>query len=163
MAAEFTTKTQIDALNAKIAAKLNTLSGRIGSLASLATTDKASVVAAINELQALAAAAAAINDSATNTTTAWSGSKVSAMLTSLKSEILGGASAAYDTLAEIQALMAADDTETSGILTALGNRLRFDAAQTLTAPQQAQALSNLAITVSSTDFAATLDAATSGI
>lgn len=37
--------------------------------------------------------------------------------------LLGGAAAAYDTFVELQALMQADDTETAGIITSLGEKL----------------------------------------
>jgi hypothetical protein len=163
MAVEFTTKAQLDALNAKIAAKLNTLASRIGSLTSLTTTAKGSLVAAINELQGLLASAALINDAAANTTTAWSGSKVTSALAALKTEILGGAGGAYDTLKELQDLITADASGMTALTTAIGNRLQFDTTQTLTGPQQTQLLANAGITVSVTDLAAALEAATTGI
>jgi len=65
-----------------------------------------------------------------------------AAILALKNEILGGASAAYDTLGELQALMAADDTEATGFTTALGLRVAVT-AQTFTAPQQTFARNNI--------------------
>jgi hypothetical protein len=57
--------------------------------------------------------------------------------------VLGGVGAAYDTLLEIQQAMAADESTVQGVLTALGKRVRVDAAQTLTAGEQAQARTNI--------------------
>lgn len=46
-----------------------------------------------------------------------------AYVTSKITALLGGASAAYDTFIELQALMEADNTETAGIITSLGEKL----------------------------------------
>lgn len=58
--------------------------------------------------------------------------------------IVGPASSAYDTLAELQAAVQADDSAIAGILTALGKRVRVDASQTFTADETAQARANIA-------------------
>lgn len=153
-ATDFVTEAQIDALAAAIATSVNARKSDAGTLASLATTAKSSLVAAINEVQASAGAGgASIADGSTATTTTWSSTKIVDAIAAAVSGLLGGAASAYDTLGEIQTLMASDDTETSGILTALGNRLRFDAAQTLTSPQKAQALANLGVVTSASNFA----------
>ena len=159
-ASDFVTEGLLDALSAAIAGRHNTLKGNVGDKTALATTVKTSLVAAINELHAAVASATGINDGATGTGSTWSSQKIADTVAAAVTSILGSASAAYDTLGEVQALMAADDTETTGILTALGNRLRFDAAQTLTAPQKAQALANLGIVVSTANFASAFNAAT---
>lgn len=102
-------------------------------------------IAKTSGLQAALDAKAVIADaSATSaTTTTYSASKINSQITALETKLTNGASTAFDTFAELQALMQADDTETAGIVTALGLRLRFDAAQTLTAPQKAQGKANL--------------------
>jgi hypothetical protein len=135
--------TQIAALVTRVGTEFKAVRAVIGNLANLTTTAKGDVVSAINEIKAAVASASGINDGATSTTTAYSSQKVTDLIAASKTSILGTASAAYDTLKEIQDLMVADDTETTGILTSLGNRLRFDAAQTLTSPQKVQALANL--------------------
>ena len=61
----------------------------------------------------------------------------------LKAELIGGASSAYDTLGEIQAALQADATATEGILSSLAKRVRVDAVQTFTAPEQAQGRANI--------------------
>jgi hypothetical protein len=90
-----------------------------------------------------AATAALIDDTAQAATTTYSSQMVDAQIAGAKDEILGGAGAAVDTLGELQALMEADDTQTTGILDALGKRVRVDEAQPFTAPQQAQARTNI--------------------
>ena len=61
-ATDLVTEQQLDTLNAALAAAHNTLKGIIGSLASMTTTDKSSIVAAIIELQSeIAAASGATN------------------------------------------------------------------------------------------------------
>jgi hypothetical protein len=76
-----------------------------GNLASLTTTDKSSLVAAINELKAAVLSAVAIDDSQIATTSTYSSNKIVSLLDALKADILGGADAAYDTLVEIQQLL----------------------------------------------------------
>ncbi|WP_336810939.1 hypothetical protein [Bosea sp. MMO-172] len=57
--------------------------------------------------------------------------------------LVNSAPGALDTIGELAAALLNDPNAISGILTALGNRLRFDAAQALTGPQLAQVLANL--------------------
>ena len=74
------------------------------------------------------------------------------LLDALKTEILGGADAAYDTLVEIQQLLQNGTSGLDALLAAINNRVRFDAAQTLTVAEQLQARTNIgAVAVS--DFA----------
>lgn len=85
-----------------------------------------------------------IDDTTPGGATTFSSSETAARIQAAKDEILGGAGAAYDTLAELQALFEADDTQTAGILDALGLRVRVDAAQPFDSTQQSQARSNIA-------------------
>lgn len=164
---DLVTESLLDAALAAVATRYNAMKGNVGTLASLTTTDKSNLVAAINELKTTVdglSGGSEISDGVTDSTHTWSSTKINSEIVSAKaavvSQILGSASAAYDTLGELQALMAADDTETTGILTALGYRLRFDAAQTLDSTQKAQALANIGLARSTSDFAATFNAAT---
>jgi hypothetical protein len=67
--------------------------------------------------------------------------------------------AAYDTLQEIEAKLGSDDTALANLLTAVGNRVSFADAQSLTAAQQLQACTNLGLGDPTTDFAAAYTAA----
>ena len=57
--------------------------------------------------------------------------------------ITGNAPAALDTLAEIAEQLGNDQTQINNLLDQIGNRVRFDAAQALTSPQQTQARDNI--------------------
>lgn len=125
-----------------------------GDLTALSTTAKSNLVAAINEVYAMAQSAAgggvAINDAAGDgvTTQTWSADKIGdsilASINSLRTELTNGASAALDTFGEIATQLAADETAAAALSTAVSNRVRYDAAQTLTGTQQTQARSNIA-------------------
>lgn len=136
-------QTRLTALAQAIAADIKALYANQGTLANLTTTQKSNLVGAINEVLAAVATATQIDDSTASTSKTYSSSKVVALLAALKAEILGGASAAYDTLKEIQDILASDDTAISGLLTAVGNRVRFDAAQSLTGTQMQTARDNI--------------------
>ena len=134
-----------------IGADVKSIRAAAGPLSSLNTTDKASLVAAINELQALVAgsAGATINDIAGDgaTTVTWSANKIfdtiEAAKTAVKSDLTNGAGAALDTLNELAAALGNDPNFSATLATQIANRVRFDAAQTLTAPQQTQARANI--------------------
>ncbi|AOS78309.1 MULTISPECIES: hypothetical protein [Hydrogenophaga] len=157
--------TRIESLVIRVAQEFNDVRAKTGNLANLTTTDKSNLVAAINELQAAVAASGAIDDAQITTTTTYSSSKIVALLDALKAEILGGADAAYDTLVEIQQLLQNGTSGLDALLAAVNNRVRFDAAQTLTAPEQAQARNNIGAVAASdvgdtdTDFVAVFEGA----
>lgn len=123
------------------------LNGNAADLTSLTTTAKTNLVAAVNELKAEIAALGSgvtLNDASVSSGAAWSSQKISDELDLLKDEILGpGVSAALDTLKELGDALAANDGDIATITTALANRVRFDAAQTLDAAQQLQARQNI--------------------
>ena len=129
-------------------------------LSALTTTQKASLVAAINELKTALDALGTpitISDSASSTTQVWSSSKVSSEITAAKNALTSGAAAALDTLSELAAALGNDANFASTITTALGYRLRFDAVQTLTTEQKTQACANLGIGEPDTDFVTTFN------
>ena len=147
--------TRIESLVIRVAQEFNDVRAKAGNLANLTTTDKSNLVAAINELKAAVVSSAVIDDAHVAATTTYSSNKIVSLLDALKTEILGGADAAYDTLVEIQQLLQNGTSGLDALLAAVNNRVRFDAAQTLTAPEQAQARSNIgavaAIDVGDTD------------
>jgi capsid protein len=158
-------QTRIESLVIRIAQEFNTLNGKTGTLASLTTTDKSSLVAAINELQSAVLSGTGIDDANVALTTTYSSSKIVTLLDTLKAEILGGADAAYDTLVEIQQLLQDGTSGLDALLAAVNNRVRFDAAQTLTVIEQQQARENIgaialaAIGDADTDFVAVFEGA----
>lgn len=148
-----TIETRIIALAEAIGADIKALKSADGTLGSLTTTAKNNLVAAINEVRAIAVAAsgggggAIINDASTTTTEAWSASKIQAMITAsaaaTKSDLINGAGAALDTLQELAAALGNDPNYAATIAAQIANRVRFDASQTLTAPQKTQVLANI--------------------
>jgi capsid protein len=160
---------RVESLVLRLAAEFKTIHGHIGTLANLSTLDKTNLVSAINELRSqitTLSGATFINDvNAAATGTTFSASKITALLDALKADLLGGADAAFDTLKELQTAILSDQTGISALLAAVDKRVRFDAAQALTAPEQLQARQNMGAVASSdigntnTDFVAIFDAA----
>jgi capsid protein len=152
--------TRIESLVLRVAQEFNDVRAKTGNLASLTTTDKSSLVAAINELKAAVVASGSIDDTQVATTSTYSSSKIVTLLDTLKAEILGGADAAFDTLLEIQQLLQDGTSGLDALLAAVHHRVRFDAAQSLTAAEAAQARSNIGAVAASdvgdtdTDFVA---------
>ena len=158
-------QTQIHSLVIRVADEFKTLYSKIGNLSSLSTTDKSTLVAAINELKAAIATVAVIDDlTPGSTTTTFSASKIVTLLDALRTQILGGADAAYDTLLELQQALQNDQTGIAALTAAIDKRVRFDAVQTLTAPEQLQTRTNIGAVASidigdtTTDFVAIFEA-----
>lgn len=143
-------ETRIVALAQAMGTDVKTLTAAQGSLSALNTTTKTSLVAAINELLTLiGSAGASIDDGAGNGSTAvtWSADKIydsiEAAKTAVKNDLVNGAAAALDTLNELAAALNNDPSFATTISGEIANRVRFDAAQTLTSPQQTQARANI--------------------
>lgn len=145
-------ETRLRDLATRIATECKSLrllvNGNSADLSALTTTAKSNLVAALNEVKAIADAAsssggAQIDDAATSLTTVWSSSKVSSEVTSAISALTSGAPGALNTLDELAAALGDDANFASTITTALSNRVRVDVAQGLTLPQQAQARTNI--------------------
>lgn len=155
--------TRLQALAQAVATDIKTLTANQGNLAALTTTAKGSLVAAINELQAALSSAggAGIDDAATtgDTDSTWSANKIIAELGNLRTGLLNGVDPAFDTLQELAAELGDQDSAISNLLTAVGNRIRYDASQTLTGPQQLQACQNIGVGNPETDLVAAYTAA----
>ena len=161
-----TTESRLIALAQAIGADIKTLTAAQGSLSALSTTSKASLVAAINELVAASSGAGAeINDAAGNgdTTVTWSADKIYDSIEAAKAAVVNslvnGAAATLDTLQELANALGNDPNFAATIATSIAARVRYDAAQTLTAPQQAQACANIGIGNPDADFVASYAAA----
>lgn len=156
--------TQLIAMAEAFGADIKAAALARGDLTALSTTAKASLVAAINELYTLlGSSGAVIDDNGTGTGVAWSASKILAMLDAAKAEvqssILGGASAAYDTLLEIENLVSSNTSTGAALADAVAKRVRFDAPQTLTVAEKLQACQNIGVGDPATDFVAAYNAA----
>lgn len=104
------------------------INGNAADLSALSTTAKADLVAAINEVFAMAQAAtggsdgAVISDTTTTTTTTWSSSKSQAQIDAAISNILGAAPTALDTLKEIGDALNNDANFAATVTTQLGTK-----------------------------------------
>lgn len=162
-------QSRIESLVLRLAAEFKTIYGQVGTLANLSTTDKINLVAAINELRAQIATlegATLIDDAnSASLATTFSASKITGLLDALKADLLGGADAAFDTLKELQTAIQQDQSGIAALLAAVDARVRFDAAQALTAVEQAQARDNIgaiaaaAVGNTETDFVAIFETA----
>lgn len=144
-----------------IGADIGDINARIGTMSSLTTTEKANLVGALNEVRAklltvesTANGAAKINDASASSSSTYSSSKIVSEITSQISALVDGAPATFDTLKEIADYISSDQSAMGALTTAINNRVRFDAAQTLTEPQQAQACANIGVGDPATDFVA---------
>ena len=157
--------TRIESLVIRVAQEFKNVRATAGNIANLSTTDKSSLVAAINELKAEVLLATAIDDNHIDTSTTDSSNKIVSLLDAIKADILGGADAAYDTLVEIQQLLQNGTTGLDALLAAVNLRVRFDEAQTLTAAEQLQARTNIGAVAAAdvgntdTDFVVVFDGA----
>ena len=159
-------ETQIIALAQAIGADIKDVRTKQGDLTSLTTTAKSNLVLAINEIQAaLGGAGAQINDTAGNgdVGVTWSADKIfetiEAAKLAVKDDLIAGAGAALDTLNELADALGNDPTFAATMATELSNRVRYDAAQTLSAAQKTQACNNIGVGEPETDFVAVFNLA----
>ena len=138
---------------------------KIGS-ANLTTTEKTTLIGAINELDAAVKAndgditaiqtaltalqttvSGLIDDTAASTTKVYSSSKVDSQITAakqaVKNDLLGGAGEAYDTLKELADLIETNKTAIEALQTIAAGHVKYNAAQSLTDEQKAQARTNI--------------------
>ena len=166
---------QINDLAIRVGKECKLIYAKIGKSA-LTTTEKATLIGAINELDAavksndgdistinsaLTALQTKLNgiidDTSASTTKVYSSSKVESKITAAKQEVkndlLGGAGAAYDTLKELADLIDTNKTAIEALQTIAAGHVKYDAAQVLTNEQKAQARTNIgAVAASEINF-----------
>ena len=114
----------------------NTLKSNQGDLLQLTTTQKSSLVAALNEINASISSRPSISDTTTTTTNTWSATKISAEITKAINNLINGADASSDTLKEL-----AD--KITGLAQADNGLVSTKVAQSFTAPEKLQARNNI--------------------
>jgi hypothetical protein len=152
-----TLEARVLALAQAIGTDIKALKTNEGSLAALSTTSKTNLVEAINEIFTMAQnAGVQINDAAptSSTTVAYSPQRIASMINDAISNIVGGAASAYDTFIELQNILQADDTAIAGLVTSVGNKVSFNASQSLSAAQMAFACANIGVGNYDRDFVA---------
>lgn len=177
-------KERIIILAQGIAEDIQTLLAQDGQLASLNTTDKTSLVAAINEVLANASVGALlaasnlsdVADAGTARTNldVLSNAEVTALIAAVTLASLGGlteaevdaraqavlaanigtAPALLDSIQEIAAELEADNTAFAALTTTVSNKVAFNMVQTLTTAEQLQACQNIGVGDPDHDFLA---------
>lgn len=142
--------TNLSSLVTAIGTDIKTLLAQDGKLSELTTKQKASLVVAINEVDAAVKAIdvkSIIDDGATDATHAWSAQKVAAEIltktNAVKDALLNGAGEAYDTLKELADLITTNKDAITALQEIAGKHVRFDQDQELTPEQKTQALKNI--------------------
>ena len=138
---------------------INNLSVHQSTLTALTTTDKTSLVKAINELKSSIDNATSINDTGTSTSATWSSDKINTSINNAVSALVDGAGTTLDTLKELADALGNDANFAATLAEQMGKRVRVDAAQTFTVAEQAQGCSNLGIGNPDTDLLAVYIAA----
>lgn len=166
-----TLNSQISALATQVGTDVKDLLAKvatIGDVSTLTTSQKATVVVAVNELKAAIDAVqtnigAQINDESNDTSHTWSGSKISTEISTkcqeVKDALLGGAGDAYDTLKELADLIETNEDAITALQELAGAHVRYDQAQELKPSQQTQARSNIGAAAAAASAAATAQSA----
>lgn len=149
----------ITALALAIGADIGKILANQGSLTALTTTDKTSLVNAINELKTAIASASGIDDGSTSTSATWSSDKINTSINNAVAALVNGAGTTLDTLNELAEALGDDANFATTIATQMGKRVRVDAPQTFTVAEQAQGCENLGIGNPDTDFVAVYNTA----
>jgi hypothetical protein len=156
-----TLSANVSALAQAVGTDIKALTANQGSLSALTTTATTSLVDALNELKGLIDGeieATEIDDEATGASSdddvTWSAYNIRTQIDEAIDTLVGSAPAALDTLKELADELTGQSSSVENLLTAVSNRVRFDAAQTLTSTQAAQACANIGIGDPATDFAA---------
>lgn len=119
---------------------------KIGSLANLNTTQKGSIIGAINEVLALADLGANVIDNTPGIKAdkTYSQVVINELLNQLKQQLLGGIPAqAFDTIKEIADWIENDETAMAGFISSIAKRVAVDSAQTFTDAERLQGRANI--------------------
>lgn len=152
-------ETRIKSALSRVATEFKTLRTLIsgsatGDLSGLTTTDKSSLVAAINEASTTGGGGGGGSGDLVSTNNlsdvadpaaalANLGGVDSAQVNTQIQAVVGAAPASLDTLQELATALGDDPNFSGTVLSALSNRVRVDAAQSFTAPQQQQGRDNI--------------------
>lgn len=133
-----TMQTNLASAFMRVVTATNAVNSKIGNLATLTTTEKSTIVGALNELKTALNSAAIISDETTELVTTWSSSKIQSQINSAIASLINGADGDSDTLLELSNKILALVQADNGLLS-------FVEAQTLTPEQMLQGATNLGI------------------
>lgn len=138
------------------------LLAKIGDLGTLTTTQRASLVGALNELKTGIDAAVKIDDAKTQAGTTWSSTKINSAINAAISALVSGAPEALDTIKEVADAINTNKDAITALQQIAAGHVKFDAAQTLSDTQKQQARENIDA-VSAAQLAATDTKAQKGV
>lgn len=138
------------------------LLAKIGDLGTLTTTQRASLVGALNELKTGIDAAVKIDDAKTQVGTTWSSTKINSAINAAISALVSGAPEALDTIKEVADAINTNKDAITALQNIAAGHVKFDAAQTLNDTQKKQARANIDA-VSAAQLAATDTKAQKGV
>ena len=154
-----TQQQRITELAQAIAQDIKELKAAQGLLDNLSTTNKKSLIEAINELYAAITNTTAIDDSTEELTTTWSSTKIKESITTAISELVNGSGSALDTLKELADALGNDANFAATLAEQMGKRVRVDESQMFTTAEQLTACTNIGIGNPDTDLLAVYIAA----
>lgn len=142
--------TNISALATRIGTECKTLHDKIGVTGNLTTTEKTSLVSAINELKAAFDSidvGSIIDDNEASGTKTYSSTKIMSEITAaaqaVKNDLLGGAGDAVDTLKELADLIAENKSLIDAINAVAAKSVRVDQPQSFTDEEKIQGRDNI--------------------
>ena len=139
-----TLSSQISALATQVGSDVKQIIANIGDLNQLTTSEKTSLVVALNELKAsITQASNLINDSATGTTTTWSSSKISTQIQAAVNGLINGAPETLDTLKELATAIETNKDAITALQSIANGHVKFNEAQSLEPQQQKTARDNI--------------------
>ena len=147
--AETTTLTkQISALAQQVGEDVKSLVGKIGDLGSLTTTQKANLVAALNELKSGLTSVesklgAQINDGTIAADKTWSSQKINNQISTAVAGLVNGAPETLDTLKELADALEENKDAIEALEALAAGHVKYDAAQSLNDGQKKQARDNI--------------------
>ena len=143
-----TLSAQISALATQVGTDVKQIIANVGDLSKLTTTQKTSLVVALNELKAnlqdvADSVGATIDDSTTSSDQTWSSQKITSAITAAVNDLVNGAPTALDTLKELADAIETNQDAIAALQSIAAGHVKYDAAQSLTTEQQAQARTNI--------------------
>ena len=141
---------QVSALATQVGVDVKSIISNIGVLSNLTTTQKASLVLAINELKAAigsledsVAGSVGIDDSTLTLTTTWSSSKIKSSIDAAVAALVDGSPEALNTLKELADAITQSGSAIAALESLVASQVKFNEAQSLSSAQQAQARTNI--------------------
>ena len=149
-----TQQQRITELAQAIAQDIRELNLSQGLLGNLSTSNKTSLVEAINELYLGITNSTGVDDSTENTISTWSSSKIRESINTAISELVNGSDSALDTLRELADALGNDANFAATLAEQMGKRVRVDESQMFSTAEQLTACTNIGIGNPDTDFVA---------